>query len=108
VGEGLGLFLKDWGPQSLLSAYVIAQLLGYIESWRSVNKKLELIKQQKDEALERERYQRSANEKLQATVDLQARQLDDLMEQGRTVIAILSSIASAASAPDSGRHRDAV
>jgi hypothetical protein len=104
VGESLGLFVKDWGPESLLALAIVALLFGYLETRWSVNKKISLVQASRDEALEREKYLRSANEKLQETVRLQAEQLDDLMEQSRTVVALVRSIESSAQAPKHGRH----
>lgn len=104
--EGFELFVKDWGPTSLLGAFIIALLLGLLDTRWSVKKKLDLIQASRDEALEREKYYRTANEKLQETVNLQAQQLGDLMEQGKTIVALLGSIAeSARQSQVGGRHR---
>jgi len=103
VGEGFEIFVKDWGPESLLAAAILAVLFGLLIPRWSVNKTVAILELRIAEALEREKYHRSANEKLQETVRLQAEQLGDLMEQGRTTVALVGSIADKA-AQSGGRH----
>lgn len=102
MGEGLELFVKDWGPESLLASVVVAIILGLLIPRWSVNKTIEVLEKRIAEALEREKYHRSANEKLQETVHLQAKQLGDLLEQSRTTVALVGSIEQKATR--TGRH----
>lgn len=102
--EGLQLFVRNWGAGSLVALFVLFIAVGVLETRWSVNKKLALLKASKDEALEREKYWRGTVEKLQATINLQAEQLGDMMEQTRTTLAILDSIESQAYSSRHGRR----
>jgi hypothetical protein len=104
MGEGFEIFLRDWGPESLTAFFVLSVGLGLLIPRWSVNKTVAILEKRISEALEREQYHRSANEKLQETVRLQAEQLGDLMEQGRTTVALVGSIADQASIKGGGRH----
>jgi cell division protein FtsB len=103
VPDGFELFAKDWGPTSLLSFFVLAVGLAFLIPRWTVNKMLEEKDKRIAEAHEREKTRKEENDKLQETVRLQASQLDALMEQARTTLAILSSIEATASTGQ-GRH----
>lgn len=104
MGEGFELFVREWGPESLLAAAVLSIFVGLLIPRWSVNKTISILEKRITEALEREQYHRSANEKLQETVHLQAEQLGDLMEQSKTTVALVGSIADKAAKSGGGRH----
>ena len=102
--EGFQLFVKDWGPQSLVALMILFIATGMLETRWSVNKKLAFVIASKNEALERERYYRDTVDKQQITIHLQAEQLGAMLEQGKTTVALLSSIAATAGESQRGRH----
>ncbi len=105
MGEGLQLFAKEWGPESLVTFFVLTIALGFLIPRWSVNKTVGILEKRITESLERERYQRDANDKLQATIRLQAEQLEASMELSRTTLALVGSIEAAAAENRLGRHR---
>lgn len=101
MGEGLALFLRDWGPGSIAALTVLMVLVGFLIPKPRHEKEISLIEASRQEALAREHFYRSANEKLQETVLLQAQQLKDLTEYAETSVALLESIERRAGG---GRH----
>lgn len=104
---GFEILAKDWGPESLLAVALLAIILGFLRTRSSVKEMMTLQELRITEARDREQHYREASEKLQTTVQLQAKQLDESMEQGRTIIALLYSLRDAASpqSQNEGRHR---
>lgn len=105
--QSLALYLKDWGPESLLAILLLSIIFGRLQSRVAVIRGDRIQEARITEALDRERYHRAAAETLQQTVNLQAKQLGEMMEQGKTTIALLQSLQNAASPRyvDEGRHR---
>lgn len=108
---GFELFLKDWGPESLLSLGFIAVIIGLLVPRRTVRENQKLLLERVAEAREREKIAVAAFDKLQEAVVLQSRQMEKLSEQGEMTVALLQGIQRAAgSAPvyasvsPTGRH----
>ena len=101
---GFGVFLKDWGPPGLTALAVFAVIMGWLMPRLAVEKLMNAQELRISEALEREKHYREAAERLQLTVELQAKQLGETVEQGRLIIALLQSLQSAATGGTGGRH----
>lgn len=102
MGEGLELFIKDWGPASLVSFFVLSIGLGLLIPRWSMNKTIKILDDRITEALAREKIHVSTNQMLQETLLLQTKQLGDLMEQSKTTVALVGSIEKTATR--TGRH----
>jgi len=94
MGEGLALFVRDWGAGSLVALAVVMVLTGWLIPKPRHNREISLIKESKDEALAREVYYRGIVERQLETIRLQASQLEDLMEHAETSVALLEAIES--------------
>lgn len=101
---GLELLAQQWGAESLLALMVLAIILGWLIPLRSHNKTVKLLTAQKDEALDREQFYMSANEKLNETVRLQAQQLDRLLVNSERTLGLVEEMSDSTHFPSSGRH----
>src|SRR5678815_5299302 len=103
-GGAIGLFVRERGPVGLTGMFVVALIFGYLLPRLAVDKLMHAQELRIAEALEREKHYREASERLQETVDLQAKQLGETVEQGKLIIALLQSLQTAAGGTPGGRH----
>lgn len=108
MGEGLALFVRDWGAGSLVALVVVMVLTGWLVPKPRHNREISLIEQSKDEALEREAHYRDIVERQLETIRLQTKQLEELMEHAETSVALLEAIESRACDHRAGSSASAI